>query len=140
MNTTKLPPVSKISIAILVMVISGGVYLASHLPNHVSLLPTTILISLAGLLVLINLYLLSQIPNFAWDKFFLVAKWTLLAYAVIAGTLEYIFIKDGTRGSVLVVMSSALLIFAINLPIHFGFTVARHAEMPAQLFVTVSQP
>ena len=128
MNTTKLPPVSKISIAILVMVIASGVYLASHLPNHVSLLPTTILISLAGLLVLINLYLLSHIPNFAWDKFFLVAKWTLLAYAVIAGTLEYIFIKDGTRGSVLAVMSSALLIFAINLPIHFGFTVARYAD------------
>ena len=128
MNTRKLPPVSKISIAILVMVIAGGVYLASHLPNHVSLLPTTILISLAGMLVLLNLYLLSRIPNFAWDKFFLVAKWTLLAYAIIAGTLEYIFIKDGTRGSVLAVMSSALLIFAINLPIHFGFTVARYAD------------
>ena len=128
MNTKKLPPVSEISIAILVMVIAGGVYLASHLPNHVSPLPTTILIALAGLLVLINLYLLSRILNFAWDKFFLVAKWTLLAYGVIAGTLEYIFIKDGTRGSVLAVMSIALLIFAINLPIHFGFTVARYAD------------
>lgn len=128
MNIKKLPPVSEISIAILIMVIVGGVYLASHLPNHVSLLPTTILIALAGLLVLINLYLLSRILNFAWDKFFLVAKWTLLAYGVIAGTLEYIFIRDGTRGSVLALLSSALLIFAINLPIHFGFTVARYAD------------
>lgn len=128
MNIKKLPPVSEISIAILIMVIVGGVYLASHLPNHVSLLPTTILIALAGLLVLINLYLLSRILNFAWDKFFLVAKWTLLAYGVIAGTLEYIFIRDGTRGSVLALLSSALLIFAIHLPIHFGFTVARYAD------------
>jgi len=140
MNTRKLPPISEISIAILVLVISGGVYLASHLPNHVSLLPTTILVALAGLLVLLNLYLLSHILNFALDKFFLVAKWTLLAYGVIAGTLEYIFIKDGTRGSVLALMSSALLIFAINLPVHFGFTVARYAEMTAQPTVTVSQP
>jgi len=128
MNNKKLPPISEISVAILTLVIAGGVYLASHLPNHVSLIPTALLVSLAGVLVLFNLYLISRIPNFAWAKFFLVAKWTLLAYGVIAGTLEYIFIKDGTRGSVLVLMSSALLIFAINLPIHFGFTVARYAD------------
>jgi hypothetical protein len=128
MTTRKLPPISEISVAILTLVIVGGVYLASHLPNHVSLIPTTLLVSLAGVLVLINIYLIFHISNFAWGKFFLVAKWTLLAYGVIAGTLEYIFIKDGTRGSVLALMSCTLLIFAINLPIHFGFTVARYAE------------
>lgn len=128
MSTKKLPPISEISVAILALVIAGGVYLASHLPNHVSLIPTTLLVLLAAVLVLVNVYLISRIANFAWDKFFLVAKWTLLAYGVIAGTLEYIFIKDGTRGSVLALMSSALLIFAINLPIHFGFTVAKYAD------------
>ena len=128
MNNKKLPPVSEISVAVLTLVIAGGVYLASHLPNHVSLVPTTILVVLAGLLVLLNVVLISRIPNFAWGKFFLVAKWTLLAYGIIAGTLEYIFIKDGTRGSVLLLMTSALVLFAVNLPIHFGFTVARYAE------------
>jgi hypothetical protein len=128
MSTKKHPPISEISVVILTLVIAGGVYLASYLPNHISLTPTTLLVSLAGILVLVNVYLISRISNFAWDKFFLVAKWTLLAYGVIAGTLEYIFIKDGTRGSVLALMSSALLIFAINLPIHFGFTVARYAD------------
>ena len=128
MSTKKLPPISEISVAILTLVVAGGVYLASHLPSHVSLMPTTLSVLLAGLLVLVNLYLISRVSNFAWDKFFLVAKWTLLAYGVIAGTLEYIFIKDGTRGSVLALMSSALLIFAINLPIHFGFTVAKYAD------------
>lgn len=128
MNNKKLPPVSEISVAVLALVVAGGIYLASHLPNHVSLVPTTILVILAGLLVLLNLLLISRISGFAWDKFFLVAKWTLVAYGVIAGTLEYIFIKDGTRGSVLVLMTSALVLFAINLPIHFGFTVARYAE------------
>jgi hypothetical protein len=58
----------------------------------------------------------------------LVAKWTLLAYGLIAGALEYIFIKDGTKGSVLTLMSATLVIFALNLPIHFGFTVARYSE------------
>ncbi len=128
MKNNKFPPVSEISVAILVLVIAGGVYLASHLPSHVSLVPTTILVILAALLVILNVILISRIPNFAWDKFLLVAKWTLLAYGVIAGTLEYIFIKDGTRGSVLLLMTSALVLFAVNLPIHFGFTVARYAE------------
>ena len=128
MNTKKLPPVSEISVAVLTLVVAGGIYLASHLPKHVSLVPTTILVTLAGLLVVLNVFLLSRILGFAWDKFFLVAKWTLLAYGVIAGTLEYIFIKDGTRGSVLLLMTSALVLFAVNLPIHFGFTVARYAS------------
>ena len=128
MNTKKLPPVSEISVAVLTLVVAGGIYLASHLPKHVSLVPTTTLVTLAGLLVVLNVFLLSRILGFAWDKFFLVAKWTLLAYGVIAGTLEYIFIKDGTRGSVLLLMTSALVLFAVNLPIHFGFTVARYAS------------
>ena len=128
MNTKKLPPVSEISVSVLTLVVAGGIYLASHLPKHVSLVPTTILVTLAGLLVVLNVFLLSRILGFAWDKFFLVAKWTLLAYGVIAGTLEYIFIKDGTRGSVLLLMTSALVLFAVNLPIHFGFTVARYAS------------
>jgi hypothetical protein len=128
MKTTekKLPPVSEISVLILALIVTGGVYLAAHLPKHTSLTPTTITVVVSGILVLANLFLLSKIANFAWETFFLVAKWTLLAYAIFAGALEFIFIKDGTRGSLLVLMSATLLIFAINLPIHFGFTVARY--------------
>jgi len=124
----KLPPVSEISVLILALVVAGGVYLAAHLPKHTSLVPTTVTVVIAGALVLVNLFMLSRIANFAWDTFFLVAKWTLLAYAIFAGALEYIFIKDGTRGSLLVLMSATIVIFAINLPIHFGFTVARYVE------------
>ena len=124
----KLPPVSEISVLVLALVVAGGVYLAAHLPKHTSLVPTTVTVVIAGALVLANLFMLSRIANFAWDTFFLVAKWTLLAYAIFAGALEYIFIKDGTRGSLLLLMSATIVIFAINLPIHFGFTVARYVE------------
>jgi hypothetical protein len=127
-STKKLPPVSEISVLVLALVVAGGVYLAAHLPKHTSLLPTTLTVLIAGALVLANLFMLSRIANFAWDTFFLVAKWTLLAYAIFAGALEYIFIKDGTRGSLLLLMSATIVIFAINLPIHFGFTVARYVE------------
>ena len=124
----KLPPVSEISVLILALVVSGGVYLAAHLPKHTSLAPTTFTVVLSAILVLANVFLLSRIANFAWGTFFLVAKWTFLAYAIFAGALEYIFIKDGVRGNLLVLMSATIVIFAVNLPIHFGFTVARYAE------------
>ena len=130
MTTTgkKLPPVSEISVAVLALVVAGGVYLAAHLPKHTSLTFTTSTVVVAGVLVLINLVLLTRLTGFAWKTFFQVAKWTLLAYAIFAAALEYIFVKDGVRGSILVLMSATLVIFAVNLPIHFGFTVARYAD------------
>ena len=124
----KLPPISEISVLVLALVVAGGVYLAAHLPKHTSLVPTTITVVAAGVLVIVNLSLLTRLTGFAWKTFYKVAKWTLLAYALFAGALEYIFIKDGTRGSVLALMSATIVIFAINLPIHFGFTVARYAD------------
>jgi hypothetical protein len=40
--------------------------------------------------------------------------------------LEYVFVKDGTRGGVLVVLSLSLLVFAVHVPLLIGFTVARY--------------
>ncbi len=130
-TSRKFPPIAEIAVSTLALVIIGGVYLASHLPNHISLAPTTALVSIAAALVLVNVSLLLRLKNFNWKTFALVAKWTLLVYLIISGTLEYVFIYDGMRGSLLALMSSALFIFAINLPILFGFTVARYAESPA---------
>jgi energy-coupling factor transporter transmembrane protein EcfT len=124
----KLPPISELSVLALAIVVAGGVFLAAHLPKHTTLVPTTVAVVLAGAIVLVNLFLLRQIKEFDWKVFTTVAKWTLLAYGLIAGALEYIFIKDGSRGSVLAVMTATLIIFAINLPIHFGFTVARYSD------------
>ncbi len=124
----KLPPISELSVLVLAVVVSGGVYLAAHLPRHTTLVPTTVAVVIAGSIVLINLILLRQIKDFDWKVFTTVAKWTLLAYGLFAAALEYIFIKDGSRGGVLALMSATLVIFAINLPIHFGFTVARYSQ------------
>jgi hypothetical protein len=42
--------------------------------------------------------------------------------------LEYIFIFDGTRGAVLVLMTSALLVFVLDLSVLFGFSVAQFQD------------
>ena len=67
--------------------------------------------------------------GFEWDRFFGVAKWAFLAYCVISGLLEWVFVKDGTRGSELVVLTLSLVIFAIHVPLLMGYTVARYPEV-----------
>ena len=50
----------------------------------------------------------------------------LLAYCVIAAMLEFVFIHDGTRGRVLLVLTLSLVVFAAHVPLLIGFTVARY--------------
>ena len=58
----------------------------------------------------------------------LVARWALLAYVVIAGMIEYAFVYDHTRGTVLVVMTLMLVIFTLTPPVLLAFTVARFQQ------------
>ena len=60
------------------------------------------------------------------DAFFGVGRGALLAYCVIAAMLEFVFIHDGTRGGVLVVLTLSLVVFAAHMPLLIGFTVARY--------------
>jgi hypothetical protein len=40
--------------------------------------------------------------------------------------LEFVFIHDGTRGGILVVLTLSLAVFAVHVPLLIGFTVARY--------------
>jgi hypothetical protein len=75
-----------------------------------------------------NLFSLTRVKGFAWDRFFEVAKWSLLAYVVIGGMLEFVFVHNHVRGGTLVVLTLSLLIFAIHVPALMGFTVARYSQ------------
>jgi len=124
----KLPPITQICVVVLASMVIGGVYVAAHLPTHVAMTLPTILIAFSGVLLLANMVLLSRIPVFAWKSFFKVARWTFLAEGIVAGMLEYIFVFDGTRGSVLLLMTSALVIFVLDLSVLFGFSVAQFQD------------
>ncbi len=100
----KYPPIAQICVLVLVSMVIGGVLLAA------------------------NAVLLSRIPDFAWASFFKVFRWTILAEGIVAGVLEFVFIFDGTRGAVLVLMSSTLVIFVLDLAVLFGFSVAQFQE------------
>jgi hypothetical protein len=128
MDEKRYPPVNQVAMASLALVIAAGIYLSANLPEHVSLGPAVILLALSALLMAFNLLSLTQVKGFAWDRFVAVAKWSLLAYLVIAGMLEFVFIHNHVRGGTLVVLTLSLLVFAIHVPTLMGFTVARYYQ------------
>ncbi|MDA8266242.1 MAG: hypothetical protein M0T79_13035 [Actinomycetota bacterium] len=122
----KLPPVAEMAVGAMALVVVGGIYLASHLPKAAPLGPAVGLLAAAGALLLADVAVVSRISDFAWDAFFKVGGWALLAYVVIAGMLEYVFVLDHTRGSILVVITLMLLVFALAIPLLMAFSVARY--------------
>jgi uncharacterized membrane protein len=125
MSEPRYPPVTELGMASLALIVAGGIYLASHIPNHVPLTPAIVLLAASAVLLATNMILLSRVKEFDWERFFQVGKWSLLAYVVIAGMIEYVFLRNHTRGGPLVILTLSLVIFAIHVPILVGFTVAR---------------
>ncbi|MBN8869311.1 MAG: hypothetical protein J0H66_05465 [Solirubrobacterales bacterium] len=117
---------TQVGMVSLALIVAGGIYLASHLPSEVPLAPAIILLALSALLLAGNLLALSRVEGFHWGRFFAVAKWALLAYVVIAGLIEYAFVRNDVTGGTLVVLTLSLVIFAVHVPLMIGFTVARY--------------
>ena len=124
----RLPPVTEVAMTSLALIVAGGIYLSSHLPKHVPLAPAVVLLALSAVLMVGNLISLGRVRDFPWERFFAVAKWSLLAYAVIAGMIEYAFLQNHVHGGTLAVLTLSLVVFAIHVPVLLGFTVARYAE------------
>lgn len=122
----RLPPVAELAVATMVLVIVSGIEIAAFLPRTPPLGLPIVLLGLAVGLLVANGVLLSRLRDFAWDSFVLVGKWTLLAYIVIAGILEYVFILDHTPGEILILLTVALAVYAIDIPVLFAFSVARY--------------
>ena len=124
----RLPPISQLGIGTLGLSLIAAILITSKIPNDPPLAVAVPLLCAAALLLLVAVVLLARIPGFAWGQFFLVAKWALLGYIVIAGMIEYAFIHDSTPGSTLATMSAMLALFAIDVPMLLGFSVARYAD------------
>jgi len=122
----RFPPVAELGTASLVLIVVGGIYMASYAPRRPPLgVPTGLLIG-AGLLLAVNVVLLARMRDYAWDQFFLVFRWALLAYVIAAGLIEYAFARNHTRGGPLLIISLMLAVFAVDVPLIIAFTVARY--------------
>jgi hypothetical protein len=121
-----LPPVTQLGMVSLGLVLIAGIYLSAHLPEHVSLAPAEALLGASALVLVLNLLVLARAPGFPWRRFFEVARWALLAYSIIAGMIEYVFLRNHTGGGALVLLTLSLVVFAVNVPVLIAFTVARY--------------
>lgn len=123
----RLPPIAQLGAGTLALSIIAAIVITAKIPSEPPLAIALPLLGAAGVLLLVAVVLLARVPDFAWDSFFLVAKWSLLGYLVIAGMIEFAFIHDDTPGSTLAAMSVMLALFAVDVPLLLGFSVARYA-------------
>jgi hypothetical protein len=128
MSERSLPPVTQLGMLSLAFIVAGGIYLSAHLPDHVPLGPAWALLAASALVLAVNVAALSRVRDFAWDRFVEVAKWSLLAYVVIAGMILYVFLRNHVSGGTLVVLTLSLVVFAVHVPMLVGFTVARYSS------------
>jgi hypothetical protein len=126
MNERKLPPVTELGVVSMALIVAGGISIASQLPGEVPLTLPVLLLAASSLVMLANLVALARVEGFNWDAFFGVAKWALVGYAVIAAILLFVFVNDGVRGGILVVLTLSLVVYAVHVPLLIGFTVARY--------------
>jgi drug/metabolite transporter (DMT)-like permease len=122
----KMPPVDLIAVLSIALVVFGGILMASKFPRRPPLTVPIIICAVCGVLMIVNVVLLSRLHDFSWRTFFLVARWVLLAYALIAGLIAYSFVHNQVTGSPLVVISIMLAIFAVSVTTVVSFTVARY--------------
>jgi hypothetical protein len=126
----RLPPITQLEVGALGLVIVGGVYMASYFPRRPPLgLPIALLAASAAAFA-IGVVLLAGVGDFAWDTFFLVGRWALLAYLFQAGMIEFAFVHNHASGAPLVVVTLMLVMFAITIPTVIAFTVARYQVVP----------
>jgi hypothetical protein len=121
----ELPPVTQLAVAALVLVIIGGVFAASRLPGHIPLGLPIALAAGAAVLTLTAFLLMRRVEPFAWRTFRRVSGWSLVAYVIVAGLLEYVFVYDHTPAAALVVLSLLLADFALDVALLYGYSVAR---------------
>lgn len=122
----RLPPIIPAGCAGLLLAVAGVIYLASHIPGHPSLAPAIGLLAAAAATVAANAAALARIRPFAWWRFWQVWRWTMLAYAIIAGMLIYTFIYDRIPGGQLSLLVATLAVFALDIPVMLAFSVARY--------------
>ena len=125
LRQAEFPPVMPIAISTLALIVTGGIVVAAQYGRPTKLTVPVVLLGLAALLLLVNVVLVVRIKEFARPVFRRVLGWALLAYAVIAGILEYVFLYDHTPGRELALFSAMLVLFALDVPLMLSYSVAR---------------
>jgi hypothetical protein len=119
------PPVMPIGVATLAVIVAGGIVVAAQYGSATKLTIPVVMLGLAAAMLVVNAVLVIRIKEFARPVFHRVLGWALLAYAVIAGILEFVFVFDHTPGRELALFTGMLVLFALDVPLMLSYSVAR---------------
>ena len=90
----RVPPVGWMTGGALLLVVIGGVYMASYAPRTAPLGVAIALMAGGVVLMLAAAVALRRARGFAWRTFRKVFKWAFLAYAISAAMIEFAFVRD----------------------------------------------
>ena len=125
----KSSPVIACIIGTVISCILAASFIIAHMPGPAPIWGSVIWVGIAAALTIVTIVLILRKRPFARKLFFTVAKWVFLYILVLTGMGEYVIVFDGTRGEPLVVMTIILLLFLVNIPMLWGFSVARHERI-----------
>ncbi len=127
-DTRNSPVVPCITGSVISCILAAGIMIA-HFPGPAPLWGSIMWVGIAsGLTVASIMFILRRRP-FARNLFFKVASWVFLYILVLTGVGEYVIVFDGMRGEPLVILTIILILFLINIPLLWGFSVARHERV-----------
>jgi hypothetical protein len=128
-DTKSSPIIASIIGTVISCILAAGIIIA-HIPGPAPMWGSVMWVCIAAVLTIATVILILRKKPFARKLFFKVAKWVFLYILVLSGMGEYVIVFDGTRGEPLVVMTIILLLFLVNIPMLWGFSVARHERVP----------
>jgi hypothetical protein len=129
-DTKSSPVIACIIGAIISCILAAGI-IVTYIPKQAPLWGPIMWVCIAAVLTVATIGLVLRKEPFARRLFFTVAKWVFLYILVLTGIGEYVIAFDGVRGEPLVVMTIILLLFLVNIPMLWGFSVARHERAPS---------
>lgn len=124
-DTKTSPVIVCMTLTVISCILAAGIMLA-HFPGPAPLWGSWLWIGVAAGLTIVSAVLVAGKKPFSRRIFLTVAKWVFLYMLVLSGVGEYVLVFDGTRGEALVILTAILLLFLINIPMLWGFSVARH--------------
>jgi hypothetical protein len=109
--------------------VCAAIILAAQIPADRHLALPVAFDSTAWALFLVGVVLTTRVKFFAWRVLRLVASRHCLVEVVIGGMLEFVFIHDHMRATILTIFTSLLVVFAMDVALLIAFTVAQYQSV-----------
>lgn len=124
-----MPPVVPVAMLALALAVTGGVILAAGAMTDPSLVVPGVLVVAAVVMEIVAAVMMTSIRPFAWVRFRQVAAWALLAYAIQSAVIVFAFVVNDVPAGPMALFSIGLVVFATDVPLMIGFTVARYERV-----------